>query len=179
MKRTRLLSICIIVCTQWCCQQEYNPPEILPVVIPHPDKPNVILIVGDDIGYEIPSCNGGQSYSTPNLDHMAANGMRFTQCYGSPYCAPSRTMLLTGKYSFRNYYTWGVLNTDQKTIGNMMKDNGYATLYSGKWQLDGGDASIKKFGFDKYAVFLPYRTDREDEAGYRYKNPSEIGRAHV
>src|SRR5436190_10346539 len=69
-------------------------------------KTNIILMLGDDIGYEIPTCDGGQSYSTPRLDEMAAEGMRFTQCYASPLCSPSRIMLLTGKYSFRNYNQW-------------------------------------------------------------------------
>jgi arylsulfatase A-like enzyme len=46
--------------------------------------PNIILIVGDDVGYEIPTCDGGQSYQTPNLDRMAAQGRRYTQCHASP-----------------------------------------------------------------------------------------------
>lgn len=170
--KTRLLFIVVIITVLVSCHKNGIPPEVLPVVIPHPEKPNIILIIGDDIGYEIPTCNGGQSYKTPNLDNLSESGMRFTQCYSSPYCAPSRTMLLTGKYSFRNYYSWGKLNTDQKTVGNLLKDRGYETLYAGKWQLDGGAASIKQFGFDKYTVFLPFKTQEENEAGYRYKNPA-------
>ena len=132
---------------------------------------NVILIVGDDVGYEIPTCNGGQSYVTPNIDSMAANGMHFTQCYSAPECSPSRIMLLTGKYNFRNYTTWGHLNTNQLTIGNLLKNNGYKTYYSGKWQLDGGNASIKQFGFDDYVVWLPFKMWPEAQAGSRYKSP--------
>lgn len=133
---------------------------------------NVILIIGDDVGYEIPTSDGGESYSTPNLDSLAMNGMRFTQCYSSPLCSPSRIMLLTGKYNFRNYYNWGILNTNQLTIGNLLKDNGYKTYYAGKWQLDGGDASIKKFGFSNYIVWLPFVVNSDDEnAGSRYKTP--------
>jgi len=131
---------------------------------------NVILFVGDDIGYEIPTCNGGESYSTPNIDALAQNGMRFTQCYSSPLCSPSRVMLLTGKYNFRNYYEWGVLNRNQVTIGNLLKNNGYKTYYAGKWQLDGGDASIRKFGFDNYLVYLPFLTNGKDAVS-RYKSP--------
>jgi arylsulfatase A-like enzyme len=131
---------------------------------------NVILIVGDDIGYEVLTCNGGQSYSTPNLDALAQNGMRFTECYSSPLCSPSRIMLLTGKYNFRNYYEWGVLNTNQVTIGNMLKNNGYKTYYAGKWQLNGGDASIRKFGFSNYLVWMPF-AEKENSAGSRYKSP--------
>lgn len=131
---------------------------------------NVILIVGDDIGYEIPTCNGGQSYATPQLDALAANGMRFTQCYSSPLCSPSRVSLLTGKYNFRNYYNWGVLNTNQLTLGNLFQYNSYRTYYAGKWQLDGGDASIKKLGFQNYVVWDPYNLS-QSQSGSRYKGP--------
>jgi arylsulfatase A len=132
--------------------------------------PNVILIVGDDIGYEIPTCDGGQSYSTPVLDRLAANGMRFTQCYSSPLCSPSRIALLTGKYNFRNYYAWGVLNKNQLTLGNLFRDNSYQTYYAGKWQLAGGDASIKKFGFQHYVVWKPFNV-AQSKSGSRYKGP--------
>src|SRR5436189_4231596 len=74
-------------------------------------KPNIILIIGDDIGYEIPTVNGGRSYSTPHLDRLAAEGMRFTQARATPKCSPSRVMLFTGKYNFRNYTAWGKLKT--------------------------------------------------------------------
>lgn len=133
-------------------------------------KPNIIFIVGDDVGYEIPTINGGQSYSTPNIDKLAKSGMRFTQCRGAALCSPSRFMLLTGKYNFRNYTVWGQMNAAERTIGNMLKDGGYATCYGGKWQLDGGDASIRNFGFDKYSIWLPYKICPEDAEGSRYKS---------
>lgn len=135
-------------------------------------KPNIILIIGDDVGYEIPTCNGGLSYSTPNIDRLANEGMRFTQCHSSPLCSPSRFMLLTGKYNFRNYTTWGQMDLNQRTIGNMLQNAGYATCYAGKWQLDGGDKSISTFGFDKYSVWLPYFKCLGSEEGYRYKSAS-------
>jgi arylsulfatase A len=138
------------------------------------DKPNIIFILGDDIGYEIPTVNGGQSYSTPNLDRMAKVGMRFTQFHASPLCSPSRVMLLTGKYNFRNYGVWGVLDTTNKTIANMLKNAGYKTSVVGKWQLDGGDASVKAFGFEDYMIWSPF-TPRDGNSvrgkGSRYKDP--------
>ena len=82
-------------------------------------KPNIIFIVGDDIGYKSLSCDGGNLYSTPNIDKLAQQGMRFTQCHAAPTCTPSRVMLLTGKYNFRNYTQWGYLDRNQKTLGNM------------------------------------------------------------
>jgi arylsulfatase A len=142
-------------------------------------KPNIIFILADDIGYEIPSCNGGESYSTPNIDLLAASGMRFTQCQSCPNCSPSRVELLTGKYNFRNYTGWGSLDTTQKTFVNMLHDAGYKTCVAGKWQLDGGDVSLHKFGFDKYRVFLPfYVSDETSENKRRYKNPKLYEHGH-
>lgn len=133
-------------------------------------KPNIVLIIGDDIGYETITVNGGRSYSTPNLDKLASSGMRFTQMRAAPLCSPSRFMLLTGKYNFRNYSVWGKMDTTEHTIGNMLKDAGYATCYAGKWQLDGGDNSIHKLGFDKYSVWLPFKVCPEEAEGSRYKS---------
>ena len=134
--------------------------------------PNIILILADDIGYEIPTYTGGQSYSTPNLDYIAGHGIQFTQAHTAPLCSPSRTMLLTGKYNFRNYKTWGTLDTSEKMIANLMKKTGYTTCMAGKWQFDGGDASIRKFGFDKYLVTNPFNVDFADDGALKfYKDP--------
>ena len=138
------------------------------------DKPNIIFILGDDIGYEIPTINGGQSYATPNIDRMAQIGMRFTGFHASPLCSPSRVMLLTGKYNFRNYTVWGVLDTTSKTIANMLKDAGYKTSVVGKWQLDGGDASVRAAGFEDYMIWSPFTSkngERVRGKGSRYKDP--------
>jgi len=136
--------------------------------------PNIILVLGDDIGYEIPAYTGGQSYQTPNLDHMAQQGMQFTQCYGLPMCTPSRFEVLTGKYNNRNYsdYSWGHMDVSQRTIANMLHDAGYATCIAGKWQLDGGDNSIHTFGFDTYSVSIPFKQKKfHDDELDLYKNP--------
>src|SRR5215216_4160869 len=87
------------------CQKDFKEAPIASVnqympVAGSLNKPNILLIVGDDIGYEIPTIDGGQSYSTPNIDQLARDGMRFTQCRSAPLCSPSRFMLLTGKYNF-------------------------------------------------------------------------------
>src|SRR5215831_2211840 len=142
--------------------------------LPLPDIiPNIILILGDDVGYEIPEVDGGQSYSTPNLDMMAQNGMRFTQCRATPLCSPSRFELLTGKYNSRNYFAWGIMDLTQKTIANILKDAGYKTCVTGKWQLDGGDNSIHTFGFDDYSVWQPYEImGTSNPTWSRYKDPA-------
>src|SRR6476659_650355 len=131
-------------------------------------KPNIILFIANDFGFELPTYNGGQSYSTPNLDFMAHNGIFFKQAYNHPDGSPSRMAILTGKYNFRNYVKWGYLPPDQKTIGNMLQRKGYATCWVGKWQLSGGDRRIRRAGFDKYLVYLPMGHGQRVN---RYKNP--------
>lgn len=130
-------------------------------------RPNIIFILADDIGYEIPTVNGGRSYSTPNLDSIARHGMNFRHCEASPLCSPSRFMLLTGKYNFRNYSVWGYVNKDEKTIGNLMKDAGYKTGWFGKLQTYSHDSDIINLGFDEYLVF----EELDFALGSRYKNP--------
>jgi len=125
----------------------------------HPDQPNIILIMAEDMGYEVPTCNGGQSYKTPTLDLIAATGMRFTQVHGSPMCAPSRWALMTGKYNFRNYFYYGIMYTDQRTFANVLQDKGYRTAVYGKWALDGGDTSVHIFGFDEYSIWNPFKSN--------------------
>lgn len=132
---------------------------------------NIIIIVVDDFGYEIPECNGGESYSTPNIDALASNGTRFTNFRTCPNCSPSRVSLLTGKYNFKNYTAWGVMDWNNITIANKLKDAGYSCAAFGKWQFDGGDAAIKHFGFDTYNVDNPYKVSKDEDFGSRYKNP--------
>ena len=73
------------------------------------DKPNIILIMTDDMGFECLGVNGSESYNTPNLDRMAQEGVRFTRCYSQPICSPSRVQIMTGIYNNRNYTKWGTL----------------------------------------------------------------------
>src|SRR5580765_2000384 len=70
-------------------------------------RPNVILILADDLGYETLGCYGGTSYKTPVLDKLAANSMRFDQCFVQPLCTPTRVQLMTGIYNVRNYINFG------------------------------------------------------------------------
>lgn len=137
-------------------------------------QPNIILIVGDDVGREIPHYNGGESYSTPNLDFLAANGINFSNFNAHPDGPPSRLALFTGRYNFRNWTEFGELPASEKTFANLLQNAGYATCYVGKWQLDGGDTNIVNHGFDKYLVFMPFEpqdNNGHDQFYRRYKNP--------
>ncbi|NNV55838.1 sulfatase-like hydrolase/transferase [Limnovirga soli] len=136
--------------------------------------PNIILIMADDFGYEIPASTGGETYTTPNLDFMVANGMRFSRFSPHPDGPPSRLALFTGKYCFRNWVEFGFLPPTEKSIGNLLHDANYQTCFVGKWQFDGGDTSIRNHGFDKYRVFMPFNPDANngnDQFTRRYKNP--------
>ena len=116
-------------------------------------RPNIIVIMADDIGYECLSCNGCQDYKTPHLDRLAAGGIRFNHCYAQPICTPSRVEIMTGQYNFRNYERFGLLRGDQFTFGNLLRDAGYATCIVGKWQLDGDASTVAHFGFDRHCLW--------------------------
>lgn len=140
------------------------------------NKPNIILIMADDLGYEALGTYGGTSYRTPNLDRLAEEGMRFDHCYSMPLCTPSRVQLMTGKYNNRNYIGFGLLDPKEKTFGHYMKEAGYSTYIAGKWQLLGNPnqqqlagnkigTTPEKAGFDDYCLW------QIDQLGSRYKDP--------
>ena len=74
-----------------------------------PSKPNIVLILADDLGYECLGAYGGTSYKTPVLDGLAKTGARFEHCYAQPLCTPSRVQMMTGIYNVRNYVDFGTL----------------------------------------------------------------------
>ncbi|MBN2030979.1 sulfatase-like hydrolase/transferase [bacterium] len=144
-------------------------------------KPNIVLIMADDLGFECIGANGGNSYSTPVLDRLAAEGTRFEHCYAQPLCTPSRVQLMTGIYNVRNYTDFGVLDTSQVTFANLLKQVGYATCVVGKWQLGGGLEAPHHFGFDEYCLWQLTRRRMDDEnRDTRYPNPKlEINHEEV
>ncbi|MBA4018461.1 MAG: arylsulfatase [Pirellula sp.] len=112
-------------------------------------KPNIILIMADDFGFECVAANGGESYKTPNLDRLAAEGVRFEQCFVQPLCTPTRVQLMTGLYNVRNYINFGTLPRTAQTFGHLLKQAGYATGICGKWQLGHEPDAPQHFGFDE------------------------------
>ena len=110
-----------------------------------PPRPNVILIMADDVGYECFGCYGSRQYQTPNIDRLARRGMRFDHCYSQPLCTPSRVKIMTGLSNARNYSSFSVLNRDQRTIGHYFQDAGYETMVAGKWQLLGAEHYADRF----------------------------------
>jgi len=140
-------------------------------------KPNVILIMADDIGFECLSINGSTSYKTPVLDSLARNGINFTKAISQPLCTPSRVKIMTGKFNFKNYDYFTYLNPEEKTFGNLFKENGYKTAVVGKWQLNGLKFELEghddntrphHFGFDEYSL---WQLTKIRSFGERFANP--------
>lgn len=139
------------------------------------EKPNIVLIMADDVGYECFGCYGSEQYSTPNIDRMAGEGMRFEHCYSQPLCTPSRIKIMTGISNVRNYAGFSILRRDQKTFGHFLQEAGYATALGGKWQLYGAEHYSEDFrgkgtlpenaGFDTHSLW------QVKKLGDRFWNP--------
>lgn len=130
-------------------------------------RPNIVVIVADDLGFGEPGCYGGTEIPTPHLDAIAARGVRFASAYvTASLCAPSRAAMLTGRYQTRFGYEnnpVGALNADpavglpsgEQTLGDRLRQIGYATALIGKWHL-GGTARFhpNRRGYDEFFGFL-------------------------
>lgn len=119
--------------------------------------PNVILMLGDDLSARELGCYGHTGHRTPNLDALAKTGTRFETCWASPICSPSRAALMTGRYGFRTGWYHNNLRTKEPlakshlTIGQVMKNAGYRTAITGKWQLPG---AYEDYGFDEHLMWV-------------------------
>lgn len=141
--------------------------EFVPTLYGATDRPNVVLLVVDDLGYGEPGCYGGTSIPTPNLDQIAKEGVRFTQAYvTASYCAPSRAAIMTGRSQHRFGFTTnpvGAMNCEpgvglpvsETTLAQMLVNAGYHTSLVGKWHL-GGTAPMHPMrrGFQEFFGFL-------------------------
>jgi arylsulfatase A-like enzyme len=138
------------------------------------DRPNIILIMADDVGVEAFGCYGGTSYATPRLDELARTGVRFTSCYAQPLCTPSRVKLMSGRSNIHNYVHFSILDPAEPSIGEMMRQAGYATAVVGKWQLLAADHYGERAGTGTHpsdAGFDEYCLWQIDKLGSRYWNP--------
>jgi arylsulfatase A-like enzyme len=148
-------------------------------------QPNIVFILADDMGYGDPAVYGSRKLKTPNIDRLAAEGLRFTQGYaGAPVCGPSRCALLTGLHSghgrVRDNFALAAgslgrkgeekwrrpnLMPEDQTVAQMLQKAGYKTALMGKWHLDGYDPNAvpNNFGFDEFKGWL---TQVEATQGY-------------
>lgn len=138
-------------------------------------RPNIVVIICDDIGFGDLSCNGSTMIKTPNLDFVARRGARLTSMYsGGPTCTPARAALMTGRIAPRTGAARVLFPGDNRgmheneiTMGSYLKGLGYATGCFGKWHLgDIPDSGPLKFGFDRY-FGLPYSNDMDPMIVYR------------
>ena len=114
-------------------------------------RPNIVLILADDLSADVLRTYGGESVDTPVLDQLAAAGMRYTHCYSPQVCMPSRCELLAGRYSHRNFVGRGNVVAGEPTIASELRKSGYATCQIEKWHLEvNGGAMPPQVGFDEY-----------------------------
>ena len=151
------------------------------------EKPNLIFILADDLGYGEVGCYGQQKIKTPCLDRMAREGVRFTQFYaGATVCAPSRSVLMTGQHQGHtrvrgnagsNNPAAQALRPGDRTVAAMLKDAGYATALIGKWGLgDVGEAATglpRRQGFDSFFGYLSQHHAHNHFPDYLWRNETK------
>ncbi|MBT4958800.1 MAG: arylsulfatase [Flavobacteriaceae bacterium] len=144
----KILAFIIFSCILFSC----NNKEI--------DRPNVILIITDDQGFGDIGYNGNTKINTPNLDNLANESIRFNNFYVSPVCAPTRSSLMTGRYSLRTgvrdtYNGGAIMSSDEITIPEVLKEANYKTGIFGKWHLgDNYPSRPSDQGFDESLIHL-------------------------
>jgi arylsulfatase A-like enzyme len=145
------------------------------------DRPNIILIMVDDMGRDWVSCYGAQ-HQTPNIDRLAQQGVRYETAWCMPICTPTRVTLLTGQYPFRHGWIRhydvprrggeGLSWSEFTTFARVLRDTGYTTAIGGKWQIN--DLSrqrdaLMQHGFDEHCVWTGAEASRPETAE-RYWN---------
>src|SRR5262245_41464630 len=141
-------------------------------------KPNIVLIVSDDFGYGDAGVYGGgpgRGMPTPNLDHLAAEGMTFFSFYGQPSCTPGRAAMQTGRFPNRSGMTTvafqgqgGGLPAAEWTLASVLKTAGYKTYFTGKWHLGEADYALPNAqGYDEMKYAFLYHLN-----AYTYADPN-------
>ena len=170
------------------------------------DRPNIVLILADDLGWSDLGCYGADLYESPNIDGLADRGVRFTDAYAMPVCSPTRAALLTGRHAARVHMTiWSegslsgpqnrkLLQADslhslphsETTLAKHLQAAGYLTALVGKWHLGDADHYPETHGFDvniggthwgaPQTFWWPYRGSGRFGPGYRYVPHLEFGK---
>ncbi len=160
--------------------------DLPPYAFAAPVKPNVILILADDLGYGDLGCYGQKYIQTPNIDQLAAEGTRFTQAYaGATVCAPSRCALMTGKHGGHAFIRGNKelpdegqtpMPADTFTVAHLMKKAGYTTGLIGKWGLGypGSVSTPDKMGFDYFYGYNCQRQAHEYYPPHLWRNNEKV-----
>ncbi len=144
------------------------------------DKPNIVFILADDLGYGDLGCYGQKQILTPNLDRLADDGIRFTQCYaGSTVCAPSRCCLMTGYHTGHAVIRGNAtvpLRADEVTVAKLLKDRSYSTALIGKWGLGEADTTgvPNRQGFDYFYGYLNQVHAHNYYPDYLWRNGDKV-----
>lgn len=182
MKATNLIIPALAITGLYSCQQ----PTSKSTKQTEAEKPNIIYILADDLGYGDLGCYGQQRIKTPNLDRMASQGMLFTQHYsGCAVCAPSRSALMTGQHTGHTFVRGNKevqpegqvpLAASVVTVAEVLKEAGYATGAFGKWGLGMADTdgSPNKQGFDKFFGYLCQRYAHRYYPEYLWDNDQKF-----
>jgi arylsulfatase A-like enzyme len=160
MYKIKLIVTSLLLLDAWCACVAAAPAA----------KPNIVVILIDDMGYGDIGPFGSKLNRTPNLDRMASEGMKMTSFYCAPLCTASRTQIMTGCYARRVSMPEVLfpcsstgINPNEKTIADLLKPQGYATMIVGKWHLgDQSEFLPTRHGFDHY-FGLPYSNDMGSE----------------
>ncbi len=170
VKLPRITPFCLLIFSMICFSFSNKKVQIK-------DKPNIILIFADDMGYGEPGCYGQKIIKTPNIDKLAKEGLLFTNYYsGSPVCAPSRCVMLTGKHTGHSYIRGNMgirpegqihIVDSEVTIAEILKKEGYKTAAIGKWGLGfiNTEGDPNNQGFD---YFYGYNCQRQAHNYYPY-----------
>lgn len=172
--------LAVVLLAVWCAatptvaQSTNNSPP------PAPRRPSIIFILADDLGYGDLGCYGQNRIKTPNLDRLAAEGIRFTDCYaGSTVCSPARASLMLGQHTghlqIRGNTRATTLSPGEVTVARVLQDAGYRTALIGKWGLaeEGLPGVPQKMGFDEFVGYLSNREahDYYPDFLWRYDPP--------
>jgi len=173
----RNLSLVFLLLTLACCSAVQQESE---------EKPNIIFILADDLGYNELGCYGQEIIRTPNIDNLAVEGMRFTQHYsGSPVCAPSRSVLMTGLHTGHTYTRDNreikpegqePIPDSALTIAEVLKKHGYTTAAMGKWGLGypGSEGDPNNQGFDLFFGYNCQRHAHNHYPRYLWRNDEKV-----
>ena len=180
--RRRFCVLCLLLLAAACENPQHDSEATASVA----EKPNIIVILADDLGYGDLSSFGQTRFSTPNIDRLAAEGMTFTQHYsGSTVCAPSRSALMTGQHTGHTFIRGNKevqpegqhpLPDSVFTLAEMLKEQGYTTGVFGKWGLGfpGSEGDPNNQGFDRFVGYNCQRLAHHYYPRYLWDNQQQV-----